>query len=682
MKTTYKIVLSWAIAMPMAAYAQHADSVRWEHEQKLNEVVVTGLTGTTALKNTPTPITVVTHKELARTSATNIIDAVAHQPGVSQITTGGGISKPVIRGLGYNRVVVVNDGVRQEGQQWGDEHGIEIDPQAVGSVEILKGPASLMYGSDAMAGVLVMHSQPLPPLGSLQGSLTSEYQTNNGLFAYSVNAGGNHGGFVWSSRWSQKLAHSYKNARDGYVVGSQFRERAFTQLLGVNKRWGYSHLTLSYYHLTPSIVEEESEGNGHAYSPAVPYQQIHHYKAVWDNTLIVGDGNVKAIIGYQQNRRQEYEEADECGLDFRLHTVNYDVRYTSPIMGEGWKLVAGTGGMYQRSLNEGSEYLVPAYRLFDYGIFVTVTYDHGRWHFSGGLRYDQRNLSSFALREDGEERFSRFSRRFSGLTGSIGAVYNATDHLNFRLNLARGFRAPNVSELGSNGEHEGTGRYEIGNHDLRAETSWQADLGVDFSLPWLFVQASAFFNRISNYVFLEREAPLLTQHSTLLTDNVYRFSSGDARLMGGELLLDIHPMEKLHFENTLSYVDAIQLGKHGDERYLPFTPAPRWTSNVRLDIMPRCGTFASVGIEHNMAQNHAHTANGTETTTPAYTLLNASVGSDIVVRGRVIATLTLTANNLTNRSYQSHLSRLKYIGDNGYCNIGRNIGVKLSIPIS
>lgn len=687
MKATHIIIaLLWALIMPITAMAQREDSVRWEHERKLEEVVVTGLTGTTALKNSPTPVSVVTKKELAQTSATNIIDAVAHQPGISQITTGGGISKPVIRGLGYNRVVVVNDGIRQEGQQWGDEHGIEIDPQAVGSVEILKGPASLMYGSDAMAGVIVMHSNPAPTLGSLQGSVTSEYQTNNGLFAYSVDAGGNHGGFVWNSRWSQKMAHSYKNAHDGYVGGSQFREQAFTQLLGLNRQWGYSHLTLSYYHLMPSIVEGEETESAHekSYNIASPYQHIHHYKAVIDNTFLLGDGNIKAIVGYQQNRRQEYEEADECGLDFRLHTVNYDFRYTSPLISDGWRFVAGVGGMYQRSINEGTEYLVPAYRLFDYGLFATASHDHGRWHLSGGLRFDNRHLTSFSLMEDGDERFSRFSRSFNGLTGSVGVVLNATDHLNLRLNIARGFRAPNISELGSNGEHEGTDRYEIGNHNLKAETSWQADFGVDFSMPWLFVQASAFANRISDYIFLERIASNSNISTPSEPENelkTYRFSSGDARLLGGELLVDIHPIERLHYENTLSYVSAVQLGKHGGERYLPFTPAPRWTSNVRFDLIPSFDTSVSIGIEHDMAQNHAHTAGGTETTTPAYTLLNASISSDINLKGRTIAMLAITANNITNCSYQSHLSRLKYVGDHGFYNMGRNIGVKFSIPI-
>jgi len=669
------ILLLWTMCLSMAVCAQRADSVRWEHEVKLNEVVVTGLTGTAALKDMPIPTTMVTERELAQTSSTNIIDAVAHQPGVSQISTGGGISKPVIRGLGYNRVVVVNDGVRQEGQQWGDEHGVEIDPQTVGSVEILKGPVSLMYGSDAMAGVMIMHGHPVAAVGSLQGSVQTEYQTNNGLFAYSVSAGGNHGGFVWNSRWSQKLAHAYKNCRDGYVYGSQMRERAFMQLLGLNRRWGYSHLTLSYYHVTPSIVEGDTDVpqnyDFHSYGRVVPFQQIHHYKAVLDNTFLVGEGSVKAIVGYQQNRRQEFEAEDECGLDFRLHTVNYDVRYTSPTVASGWKWAAGIGGMYQRSSNLGSEYLVPAYRLLDCGAFVTTSRAWRHWHVTGGLRYDRRYLTSLALWEDGEQRFQRFSRQFGGLTGSLGVVFNVNDRLNLRANLARGFRAPNISELGSNGEHEGTGRYEVGNHDLQAESSWQLDCGLDFSTPWMFVEASVFVNRIGNYIFLERAADLAT----------YRFRAGDARLLGGELLLDIHPLGNFHFENTFSCVDAVQLGKSGGERYLPFTPAPRWTSSVRYTISQRLGAFILVGLECYFAQNHAHTSNATETRTPSYTLLNASAGTNLNIGGHKVATLTLVASNIADRAYQSHLSRLKYIGERGFHDMGRNVSLKLSIPL-
>ena len=166
-------------------HAEDSTDVFFRH-LNLNEVTVTGVTGDTKLKNTTTPVSIVTPQELRATASTNIIDAIARQPGVSQLSTGSSISKPIIRGLGYNRVVVMSEGVRQEGQQWGDEHGVEVDGSSVSSVEILKGPASLMYGSDAMAGVVILRPQPILPLGEMQANVSTEYQTNNGLFAYNL----------------------------------------------------------------------------------------------------------------------------------------------------------------------------------------------------------------------------------------------------------------------------------------------------------------------------------------------------------------------------------------------------------------------------------------------------------------------------------------------------------------
>ncbi|HSH64415.1 MAG TPA: TonB-dependent receptor plug domain-containing protein, partial [Bacteroidia bacterium] len=192
--------------------------------KEMNEVVVTGLSQAGERQRTPTPIRVVPKIQLLQNASTNIIDALSKQPGISQITTGAGISKPVIRGLGYNRVVIVNDGIRQEGQQWGDEHGIEIDEFSVNRVEILKGPASLSYGSDAIAGVINMLSAPTVPDGSIIGNVLGNYQTNNGLIGYSANLAGNRSGFIWDLRYSNKMAHDYQNKYDGFVFNSGYRE--------------------------------------------------------------------------------------------------------------------------------------------------------------------------------------------------------------------------------------------------------------------------------------------------------------------------------------------------------------------------------------------------------------------------------------------------------------------------
>ena len=655
-----------------------ADFVLQENNAMLKEVVVTGLTGSTRADHSPAPISVVAPRVLQATPSTNIIDAVAHQPGVSQITTGGGISKPVIRGLGYNRIVTVNDGIRQEGQQWGDEHGIEVDAQSVHSVEILKGPATLMYGSDAMAGVLVLHEAPVLPQGTMALNIGSEYQTNNHLFDYTVDFAGNQKGLVWNWRWSEKDAGEYNNKVDGRVPGSQFHERALTGMLGINRGWGYSHLKLSYYHIKPGLVEGERNEDTGLLEPSEAFQKIDHYKAVLDNSFLLGNGSLKAVIGYQQNRRREFEEADELGLDFRLHTINYDVHYLQAADTD-WQYAAGISGMWQHSENLGEEYLIPSYRLFDVGAFASVTRQFDNLTLSGGLRYDIRHLHSYEQEDEGELRFTDFTRNFSGLTGSIGAIYNITPKLNMRLNLSRGFRAPNLSELGSNGEHEGTFRYEIGNSQLSPENSWQLDLGLDYSSEIISTQLSLFANHIDNYIFLER----LTSATE---ENLYQYKQGTARLLGFEAMVDIHPIEPLHFENSFSYVNARQLNQPEDSRWLPFTPAPRWNSDLRFDIIrdgrTLTNTFVSLGLECYLRQNNAHTAYGTETATPSYTLLNITAGTDIRWHNRTVASVYLSGTNLTNRAYQSHLSRLKYADGPGICNMGRSFGIKLLIPVT
>lgn len=654
------------------------DFVMQENNATLKEVVVTGLTGSTRADCSPAPVSVVAPRVLQATPSTNIIDAVAHQPGVSQITTGGGISKPVIRGLGYNRIVTVNDGIRQEGQQWGDEHGIEVDAQTVHSVEILKGPATLMYGSDAMAGVLVLHETPVMPQGAMALNVGSEYQSNNRLFDYTVNFAGNQHGLVWNWRWSEKDAGEYENKVDGRVPGSQFHERALTGMLGVNRIWGYSHLKLSYYNLKPGLIEGERDEDTGQLEPSEAFQKIGHYKAVLDNSFLMGNGSLKAVVGYQQNRRREFENADEMGLDFRLHTVNYDVHYLQA-SNTDWQYAAGIAGMWQYSENLGDEYLIPSYRLFDAGVFASATRHFSQLTLSGGLRYDIRRLHSYEQEDDGDMRFTDFTRNFQGLTGSVGAIYNITPKLNTRLNLSKGFRAPNLSELGSNGDHEGTFRYEIGNQQLSPEHSWQLDFGIDYSSEIVSTQLSLFAHHISNYIFLEK----LTNDND---DQRYQYRQGTARLLGFEAVVDIHPIEALHFENTFSYVNARQLNQPKESRWLPFTPAPRWNSDLRYDIIrdgrTLTNTFVSLGVECYLRQSHAHTAYGTETATPSYTLLNMTAGTDIRWHRRIVASVYLSATNLANRAYQSHLSRLKYADSPGICNMGRSFGVKVLIPVS
>ena len=658
MKTT--ILFFSFLSMGCVAHAQEQDIDTCLH---LHEVTVTGLTGKIRVKELPAPVSVMSPVQLESHFSTNVIDAIAHDPGISQITTGTGISKPVIRGLGYNRLLLVCDGVRQEGQQWGDEHGIEIDDHAVNSVEVLKGPASLMYGSDAMAGVIIFHDAPPLLSGELKGELSTGYQTNNDLKDLSLRMAGHHNGFVWNMRGSGKWAGEYSNSLNHTVHNSQYREQSLSAMAGLQKGWGHSFLHVSIYSNRPGIVEEEEEQ---------PFQRIKHFKAVFDNAVNIGDGSLKAIVGYQRNSRKEFEEADECGLSMLLHTISYDVRYVSPEI-NGWKYNIGVGGMWQQNNNRGEEHLIPDYNLFDAGICATVSKDVGRLHLSGGIRFDNRHLSSKAT----EDVFSAFSRNLNGVTGSIGATYNLTDNLDLRLNIARGFRAPNLSELGSNGEHEGTFRYEKGNSQLRPEFSWQFDAGIDYSTELFSASLALFANSIDNYIYAQKNGELM--------DNVpvYCYTQGDARVLGGEATIILHPIKHLHWENNFSYVNSVQLHQPDESKYLPLTPAPRWVSTLHYDIKGRSravrNMFAEVEVDVNLKQNHYYQLEQTETETPSYTLVNFTVGTDILSRGKKLMACYLSCHNIFNRAYVNHLNRLK---DKGIYNMGRNLCMKLVFPVN
>lgn len=503
---------------------------------ELEEVIVTDVSSATEQRSNPIPVSIVSQKDMLQNSATNIIDAISISPGVNQMTLGASISKPCIRGLGYNRVVSINDGVRQEGQQWFDEFGEEIDEFSVDKVEILKGPASLSYGSDAMAGVINMLAAPPLPEGKIKGNILANYQTNNGLIAGSVNLAGNEKGFIWDVRYSNKMAHDYKNKYDGYVVNSGYSESNIKALMGINRRWGYSHLTLSSFNMRLGIVEgiRDRTGrflqhfliDGHQDSLGlapdrsltkynnfpVIHQHIRHYKAVLDNSFAFGGGRLNLLIGFQQNNRQEANDlskGDVFNNYFLLNTINYDARYIFREKSH-LEMSVGVNGMQQNSQNKGTAFVIPEYTIFDIGGFAIAKKQFDKLSLSGGLRYDTRLLKgkdlwvdSSGARLHGPEPgsladFTAYSSNFSGLSGSAGVAYNFNDYFYGKLNIAKGYRAPTAAESGANGIHDGTPFYEIGDHGLKAESSLEVDLTLGVSSKDLTAEVTGFVNNINN----------------------------------------------------------------------------------------------------------------------------------------------------------------------------------------
>lgn len=682
-------------------------------------VTVTGVGTATSIRKAPIPITRVSKEELLSTPSTNIIDALSRQPGISQLTTGPAISKPIIRGLGYNRLVVINDGVRQEGQQWGDEHGIEIDENSVSRIEILKGPASLIYGSDALAGVVNIITTNPAAVNTVKVNILSSYGTNNKQRSLFANIGGNQNGFNWNAWGDYKAAADYRNKYDGRVWNSKFNEKNFGGYVGYNGAWGYSHLIVSRFNQYLGLIEGARDGRGrflrdlpggvvgipgrsdfNSIDPEVPYQHVMHTKFILDNSFKLGTGRLSLNLALQRNQRQEFGNPDdynEKSLYFDLNTFNYTASYHFNDR-RGWNTSIGVNGMAQNNKNKGLEVLIPEYNLFDIGGYVYTQKTIGKATLSGGVRYDNRMLESKRFTEGSNIKFSAFNKNFSNVSGSAGISYAASQNVVLKLNLARGFRAPSIPELASNGTHEGTNRYEYGDQNLKTETSWQGDLGFEVTSEHVLFTTSAFYNHINNFIFYSKLANRRGGDSLVLvvTDLIpaFKFAQRTANLAGFEALLDLHPhpLDWFHWQNIISYVR----GKFADpiegSSNVPLIPATHWISELKADFLKKGKGLRDLSLyfeaDHTFNQKKPFTGYNTESATDGYTLLNAGITAKITTGDKTLLSIYLLGNNLANVAYQNHLSRLKYTdvnaltGRQGVFNTGRNFVIKVNIPLS
>ncbi len=723
-----------------------------------NEVVITGASSARSRQMTPQPTTEVTNEYLNEHSATNIVDAIGLVPGVSVMTDGQSIGKPFIRGLGYNRVLTVNDGVEQMDQPWFDEFGIEADPDAVHRVEILKGPASLAYGSDAIAGVVNFIPEAPPAEGHKEGDVLFNYQTNNGLINNMVHLAGTQNGISWSARVDNIMAHAYHDPSDGYVLNSQFSDFNMDGTIGIHKKWGYSQLHASYFDMATGIVDgtRDSAGtmaqivsypdlNGGAptyetptkqmltsYTPLVINQRIRHSKVVWDNSLAVGEGRITGTFSYQKNQRQETNDPtmpNTPDIYYSSDAITYDLRYISKQMG-GFNFSAGVNGAYQDSKTLGPIMLIPNYNFLQVGAFVIANYQVGKLAISGGARFDNRSFTGKGQWIDTTnvaqapvpantpgafQEFTPFTSKFSGVSGSVGATYSFTKAIYAKLNLARGFRAPNVAECAADGVHDGTPLYEIGDKDIKPETNIEEDLTFGVNTKDITFEGTVFNNSLNNFIYskgllnssgTDSFSNLLSVGGTLFPNApVFAYVNGNAQMYGGEAMLDVHPsaLPWLELNATFSYVNGGLLNVPDSVKYLPFVPPARVTADLIFHFK-KVGrgiknAYAKVGVVTVAQQKNiffqdttlnpgpdAYANKAITSATAGYTLFNAGLGGDIQNNGHTICKIFINGTNLFDTPYMDYMSRFKYLPYNpangrvGVLNMGRNVSIKVIIP--
>ncbi|MBG9377615.1 TonB-dependent receptor [Panacibacter sp. DH6] len=718
-------------------------------DNKLEEVVVTGVFKGLLVKENPVAITSVSLKKIDQSVETNIIDAlVKNVPGLNVVKTGPNVSKPFIRGLGYNRVLTLYDGIRQEGQQWGDEHSIEVDGYNIEKAEVIKGPASLMYGSDALAGVVSLYPQkPESADSKLHGRIVSEYQSNNNLIGNGVQVNYNNGRFSFALTGSARYAKNYRNALEGRVYNTGFREKSFSVFTGYTTKAGYSHLRYTYYNnqqgipdgsrdsLTRKFTYQQFEAgedtvskrpladdamlNSYRLSPL--HQHIAHQRLYTHHYYKAGNGSIDVLLGLQQNTRKEYNHPtvpDKPGMFVKLNTINYGIRYNTPKI-SGFETAIGINGMLQTNSSiDATDFPIPDYQLKDAGLFIYTKWKKEKLTVSGGIRYDVRKinwenfyvknnpLSGFDGKVTGADtmgatlQFPAYNKTFHGVSASAGFTLQLSNKLNLKINVGRGYRSPNITEMASNGLDPGAHIIYLGNRNFKPEFSLQEDVGLNFNSTNLSAELSVFNNHIKNYIYLSL---LADENGNAITDaqgnKTYQYRQSSAWLYGAEFFASFHPryIKGFVFDNSLSVVYGINTdeavkGKGIQGAYLPLMPPLKWQSTIMQKIETGHALITTVSVkaelEYVATQNRYLGLNNTETKTPGYTLLNAGLHTTIQYSKAKSLQLYLIANNLLNNTYQSHLSRLKYFeyytaspaGTFGMYNMGRNVCIKLVLP--
>lgn len=687
----------------------------------LNEVVVTGISRATLLKENPVAISIVSGKIIDKTIESNIIDAlVKNIPGLNAVKTGPNISKPFIRGLGYNRVLTLYDGMRQEGQQWGDEHGIEVDAYNIEKAEVIKGPASLMFGSDAVAGVVSMFPYlPAKKDGKLHGRVISEYQSNNGLTGNGFRLGYNNGHWLGVVRGSYRLAKNYFNNMDGRVFNTGFKENNLAATAGYTSAKGYSNFNATLYDnlqgipdgsrdsATRKFTHQIYEGamdnivnrpivlntvlNSYTLSPL--HQHIQHYRLYSNNHYQLGKGEIDVTLGFQQNIRREYNHpsaAQQAGLFVRLNTINYGARYAAPEFAN-MEITAGVNGMYQNNkTKDATDFPIPDYHLLDVGSFLFAKWKHHNLIISGGIRYDTRSVKGndfyvgvnpangfnkqFILPDTAGAtlQFPLINKTYNGISLSIGFAYQATEQISLKANMARGYRSPTITETASSGLDPGAHIIYLGNRNFVAEGSFQQDLGFTAASKNITASFSIFYNTVQHYIYLTQLADARGNAFMDTQGNkTFQYQQEAAQLYGAEVQADIHPIawKGFSFNNSVALVYGINKkaaykGKQHGGEYLPLIPPAKLVSNINQEIKTSSSIFSAINarveLEYCAAQNRYLALYNTETFSPAYTLINISAGAKINYTKNNILQLQVQVNNLFDVLYQGNLSRLKY----------------------
>lgn len=691
---------------------------------EMSEINVTAKSYASEMLVAPQSVNVIEGRQLKKQRGENIMSSLNNTPGVSTLSTGSGTSKPVIRGLTGQRVLVLTDGVRQEEQQFGDDHTVNLDALDVEKIEVVKGPASVLYGSDALGGVvnIIRSKAPTSKDNSkkLSGQITTNSFSNNKQDAEAISLFGNTNGFGYKvSSNTRKAGQIY--TPNGRLPNTGFSEENKSASISSDGKWGNMYLDSFKRDQVQDVYNNPNE----LLQGGKAFRKTSHEKTHLHTFFIFSLFNLEIDAGYQRNNTREipdknifapiqntlfsdtesnftkgYEiyqvtgKREKQGLNIFLDTGTLDVKvHHKPFA--GLKGTVGVSGMQQRNATIGTEPLIPAYNLVNYAGFIYEQYSIGDLTFSAGIRSDKRGVDIQSNPTLGN---SEQSKIFSASTGTAGAVWRIAKPFAIAINAGKGFRAPTVFELLANGVHEGTGRFENGNKNLKPETSHNADLSFRYATSKIQGELSIFQNNFKNYIYSVSTGQI--DHDSGLP--VYKYKQDKAIINGGEFSLQaeitkwlvlqggidlLRGTVKKTFEttnltpNSLTVLDRIYddlYSKHGHA--LPRMTPNRSRLGLRLTkekFFLLDNPYLSLNAKFVDAQ---YRVDKLETKTGSYNLYDLGFGFELPGLGKEAekATLDFAVHNIFNKAYVDNLSRYKDYA----LAPGINFTFKLTVPFT
>lgn len=652
-----------------------------------DEVVVSGNFTSTQHDNT-IKISTVSISEISRSANPTLMGTITKTPGLNLISKGPGVVSPVIRGLSLNNILVLNNGIPQESFQFSENHPYMIDENSLERVEIIKGPASLIYGSGAIGGVINMIPEAVTPQGTIKGSYDLKYFTNTVGIASNLNIKGNQNGFVWGLGGGINSHKDYLQGNKLSAANTRFNTYSVKANAGKISKIGIFRV---FYNYTQSnygmaVAPALSNINDNDRKNKIWYQHLTDNQIASKNSLFLGTLKMDIDLSYQHNNRQlngDPEDDHFTMVNATLQSFTYRIKSTHSIS-EKAKYILGFQGMYQNNKNnDAPDHVIPDATVNDFSLYGLFQYDFSKLKLEAGLRYSYRNIDVPYQMAGGEhdhedeeeedheeeEEYIQFDNLYDNLSASIGLSWKVNEMNILRLNLASAFRSPNLAELTQHGKH-GV-RYEEGNPNLQMQQNLEGDIGYHLHTQHTTLDIAIFYNYIFNYIYLAPSAD-----TTDDGDKIYRYTQNSAKLFGGEASLHIHPhpLDWLHLVATYSQVAGILT----NGEYLPRIPANDLYLEIRLE-KDKWKIFQHIylegGINFVFAQNHPSEF---EQTTSGYNLVNLGFGFNIPLRNSSLQFYT-KATNLFNIDYYDHLSTLR---DLNIYNMGRNFVIGIKLPFN